>query len=119
MNKTMKIKRALNNTRCRNCPHDYFSPMHNLAQDFWEQDYYVQIAAVYRSDFLHSFILAVVEQTAYMNEDEDFYYPRIEEALSDKEYSLYLFDDVMHSYLPCMPDKRRVRALFKRVRAAK
>jgi len=119
MNKVMKLKHALNNTRYRDYPDRYFKPIHNLAQDFWSQDYTAKDRAVRRSMFMHAFVLAVVEHTAFMNGDEDIYDPQIAEALGDPEAALDLFDDVMRSYLPCMPDKRRVCALFRRVRAAK
>lgn len=114
MNKIMKLKRALNDTRS----HAYFVPINNLAHDFWSQEYEKKIAAVHRSDFLRSFILAVVEQTAYMNRSEDYYYPRIDAALDNAADAVDLFDDIMTSFLPGIHGKKHVRALFKRVRAA-
>jgi hypothetical protein len=114
MNNIMRLKRAVNNRR--ETSDRYFKPINNLAWDFWSQDYNVKVAAAARSDFLHGFLLAVVQQTAYQNSEERFWYPQLADASCDTAYAVDLFDSVMSTMVPAMPGRRQVNAMFKAVR---
>lgn len=114
MNKIMRLKKAVNNRRATS--DRYFKPIANLAWDFWSQADEVKIAAAARSDFLHGFLLAVVQQTAYQNSEERFWYPQLADASCDPAYAVDLFDSVMTTMVPAMPGRRQVTELFKAVR---
>jgi len=114
MNNITRIKKAVNNRRATG--DKYFAPMNNLAWDFWSQADSVKVAACYRSDFLHAFLLAVCEQTAYQYAEEKYWYPQIADAVSDPELAVDLFDSVMTAMVPAMPGRRQVNAMFKAVR---
>ena len=115
MNKIMKLKKAVNNRRASGAR--YFAPMSNLAWDFWSQADNVKVAAAYRSHFLHAFLLAVCEQTAYQCGEESYYYPRIANAVGNPEYAVDLFDCVLSDLVPpAMPGRKQVDRWFKAVR---
>lgn len=113
MNKIMKIKRAVNS---RATGADYFAPMCNLAWDFWSQDYNVKVTAATRSDFLHSFLLAVVQQTAYQHAEEEYWYPLLANGVNNAAYAVDLFDSIMQMLSPAMPGRKQVNSWFDAVR---
>ena len=114
MNNIMRIKKAVNNRRATG--DKYFAPMCNLAWDFYYQDYNVKVAAATRSDFLRAFLLAVCEQTAYQNSEEEYWYPLLANGFNDPAYAVDLFDSIMQMLSPAMPGRRQVTELFKAVR---
>ena len=114
-NKIMKLKKAVNNRRASSSA-DYFAPMHNLAWDFWSQADNVRVAAARRSNFLHAFLLAVCEQTVIQCSDEEYWIPRIVNAVGDPDYAVDVFDSIMREDIPAMPGRRQVNHWFKVVR---
>ena len=114
MNKIMALKKAVNNRRATS--DRYFKPINNLAWDFWSQADDVKVAAAYRSHFLHAFLLAGCEQTAYQHGEEDYWYPLIANGVNDPAYAVDLFDSIMQMLSPAMPGRRQVTELFKAVR---
>jgi hypothetical protein len=113
-NKIMRLKAAVNNRRATGA--DYFAPMSNLAWDFWSQDYDEKVDAAARSDFLRAFLLAVVKQTAYQNSEEEYWYPLLDNGVSDPVYAVDLFDSIMQMLIPAMPGRKQVNNMFKAVR---
>ena len=110
----MRLKKAVNNRR--ETSDRYFKPIANLAWDFYYKTDEVKIAAAARSDFLHGFLLAVVQQTAYQNSEEKCWDTMIDFATNDAGLTVDLFDSVMRTMVPAMPGRHQVNELFKAVR---
>lgn len=113
-NNIMRLKRAVNDRRATS--DRYFKPIANLAWDFYSQADEEKIDAAARSNFLHGFLLAVVQQTAYQNSEENYWYPQIAFAVGDPGFAVDLFDSIMQTMVPAMPGRRQVTAWFKAVR---
>jgi hypothetical protein len=114
--KTINLKRAVHNAHHS---HDhYFDHLYGFIMRVYDMPEKEAIAALERSKYLRAFVLATIYWTSFQYNDLDVFEKDIEYGLNDPYYTLGLLYDRASGTRFCMPGKKCIAAMYKRVLAA-